>query len=300
MAEGFASVACFSITTLLVVSLANLILLIMMILESRKKCTVDSDVTDSAFRFGALQAEDKFSSLIHKNNIPSANSNFMAALVLLKGTSMTLICGTTIISKFWVVTTGHCCELIRIYPFEKLKLASNSENWRKGKKHSVENLVQHINFTAKSSSFNVCLVKAGSPFKEEHEKPIALSGSNYRYITDTSAITLGWSSNKGVVSNHVYSIDMNLISFQRCKTLIKTDRVDETMVCAYNIDRGDCRFDSGGPLIQNNILIGIVSFETDCAKRAPPRVFTRMSYFEKWFQVIEKQNGITIGAVFQN
>lgn len=93
MGEGLVNVACFSITTLLVVSLANLILLIMMILESRKNCLVESDISDGAYRFGALQADNKFSSLINRNTIPSANTNFMAALVLLKGTSMTLICG---------------------------------------------------------------------------------------------------------------------------------------------------------------------------------------------------------------
>lgn len=82
--------------------------------------------------------------------------------------------------------------------------------------------------------------------------------------------------------------------------MIKTDRVDETMVCAYNIENNDCRFDSGGPLIQNNVVIGIVSFETNCAKRAPPRVFTRMSYFEKWFEMVEKQNDIKIRATFKS
>lgn len=63
------------------------------------------------------------------------------------------------------------------FSFEKLKVSSNSENWMKGKKHSVENLVLHINFTAKSSAYDVCLIKVGSPFKELNEQSIALASS---------------------------------------------------------------------------------------------------------------------------
>lgn len=123
---------------------------------------------------------------------------------------------------------------------------------------------------------------------------------SYRYVTDTSAITLGWSSKKNNPSSNIlYSINVNLISFQRCQTLVRNDRVDETMVCAYNIENNDCRFDSGGPLVQNNIVIGVASFEIDCTKRVTPRAFTRLSFFEQWFRVVEIQNGVTIGAVFR-
>lgn len=92
MSEGITNAACFSITTLLVVSLANLILLIVMILESRKKCHSETEVSENGFRFGALQGTNKYSSLINANN-PRDDTAFMAALLLLKGTSMSLICG---------------------------------------------------------------------------------------------------------------------------------------------------------------------------------------------------------------
>ncbi|XP_050308468.1 trypsin-like [Anthonomus grandis grandis] len=285
---------CFSLTTLLVVSLTNLILLIVMILESRKKCLNEDVISDTGFRFGALKGLDK-SSAVMQRGVLRDEARSMAALILLKGGMTSLICGTVIISKTWVLTTAHCCELVRSLSFENLKITSNSENWKRGKKRSIENLVRHINYTAKSSAFNVCLIKVGSPFKEVNEQPMPIASSEYRYITDTSASTLGWSSTK----SSLYTIDVNLISFQRCRTLVKADHVDETMVCAYNIDTADCRFDSGGPLIQSNIVIGMVSFETNCAKRATARVFTRMSFFQRWFQDVEKQNDVRIGASFK-
>ncbi|KAL1497647.1 hypothetical protein ABEB36_008570 [Hypothenemus hampei] len=299
MAEGLSNVACFSITTLLVVSLANLVLLMFLILEWRNNCISDGESIDSAYRIGALQGGNKqLSNSITRNSV-NFDQKFMAALVMFKEVSSSLICGTIIVSKFWVLTSANCCYLIKGQPLERLKVVSNSENWKRGKKHSIENFVIHANYTAKSLSYNVCLIKTGSPFKEQNELPAFLASSYYHYITDTLATTLGWSSNKATTNNNIYSLDINLISFQRCQTLIKDHHVDKTMVCAYNIETHDCRFDSGGPLIQNNIVIGIASYEINCDKRIMPRLFTRISFFEKWFELVEKEHNVKINATFK-
>ncbi|XP_030746955.1 trypsin alpha-3-like [Sitophilus oryzae] len=294
MGDGISAVACFSMTTLLVVSLANLILLVFMIMESRKKC--GEDFNDRIFKSSALQS--KFSSLVDAKN-HRETPKFMAALVLLKSGTMVLICGTVIISRFWVLTSARCCETVKIYPFERLKIVSNADNWKKGKSHSVENLMRHANFSLKSFSHDVCLIKVGSPFKEIYETPGTLASFRYAYLQDTSATTIGWMTGKTQTSNRLYFTNVNLISFHRCQTLIKDERVDESMICAYNLENINCNFDSGGSLVQNNVIIGMASFESHCTNRNSPRVFTRISYFQKWIQLVENQNGVKIYANFK-
>ncbi|XP_060522929.1 trypsin alpha-3-like [Cylas formicarius] len=292
---AMSSVSCVSVTTLVVVSLANLILLIVMLMESRKHCREDSELAEN-YRYRATNG--RLSSLVGGKN-HREDPKFLAALVVLKSNQMALMCGATIVSKFWVLVTARCCEKAEVYPFERLKVSSNAARWTRGRQHSVETLVRHVNYTAKSASHDLCLVKVGSPFKDKFETPVALSSAKYEHRSDTLATAVGWISRKTSTEDQVYFLNVNLIAFQTCKTLIKVEKVDDTMICAYNVDGIDCSSDSGGPLLQNNVVIGMAPFEINCAARTSPRVFTRIAHFEKWFRSVENQNGVKIDAIFK-
>lgn len=54
------------------------------------------------------------------------------------------------------------------------------------------------------------------------------------------------------------------------------------MVCAGGeAGRGAC-YDSGGPLVHSNLLIGIVNWATPCALEDQPTVYARVAYFIDW------------------
>lgn len=62
------------------------------------------------------------------------------------------------------------------------------------------------------------------------------------------------------------------------------------MVCAYSgmLGTGTCFGDSGGPLISDNKLIGIVSFARICALGYPDG-YTRISTYADWIDQVMSQ-----------
>ncbi|XP_018563414.1 trypsin epsilon-like [Anoplophora glabripennis] len=291
-------ISCITVTTLIVVSLANLILLLTIVLESMKKC--NQNVFDMSEHLRNRPGKSLMSLVAGRAQDETTEHKHMAALCLIKYNRVLLICGTTIISKFWVLTAAHCCELVKSYPLEKVKISSNSAKWRNGVAHDVEAIMRHANYSQRTVSHNLCLVKVKTPFVDSLEVPIALAGSRYKYIANTTATTMGWSSKNGVYeSDQLYSSKVTLVPFSTCKG-INNLNIDDTMVCAWNQAKLDCSYDSGGPLFQNNLVIGIVSFETDCASGDYPRVYTRISYFEKWIGHVEEVRKEKIGARFKS
>lgn len=60
--------------------------------------------------------------------------------------------------------------------------------------------------------------------------------------------------------------------------------ITETMFCAGELDgsRDSCNGDSGGPIAQNNTLIGIVSYGMECALPGLTGVYTYLANMRDW------------------
>lgn len=59
------------------------------------------------------------------------------------------------------------------------------------------------------------------------------------------------------------------------------------MMCAGNLAQGGvgpCYGDFGGPLIHNNVVIGIASWGSGCGYRGYPAVFSRVPRYISWIQ----------------
>ncbi|KAF2894263.1 hypothetical protein ILUMI_11912 [Ignelater luminosus] len=60
--------------------------------------------------------------------------------------------------------------------------------------------------------------------------------------------------------------------------------ITRRMVCAgtYTGEKDACFYDSGGPLVQNKTLIGIISWGRKCASPSWPGVYVKIAYFSNW------------------
>ncbi|POM72325.1 Hypothetical protein PHPALM_10973 [Phytophthora palmivora] len=97
------------------------------------------------------------------------------------------------------------------------------------------------------------------------------------------ATTLGW----GLVNNETYSdilqtVDVEIITNTKCAKLYadadEISTVDDSVICAGTGNGKDtCNGDSGGPLLVNDVLVGVVSAGPDVCG-VLPGTYTRVSY----------------------
>ncbi|VEN63539.1 unnamed protein product [Callosobruchus maculatus] len=294
-------ISCMSIITLIVVSVANLLLLLIVVLETRRRC--NEGMFDSIF--GERNEEYRINSgkqllSLANKHVEYMGQKHMAALVIIKYDRVVLMCGTTIISPYWVMTTAHCCELVKVYPPERMKVVSNAAAWREGIARDVDDILRHSNYSQKTFSHNICLIRVKTPFQDKNEVPAVIAGAGYKYQANTSGATLGWSSRMADHdSDEIYSSKVILVPKHLCMAPQKY-RLDETMFCAKYLQSTECGYDTGGPLIQYNIVIGFVSLEIDCASRVLPRVYTKVGYFEDWIELVERVKKEKIGVTFRD
>lgn len=88
---------------------------------------------------------------------------------------------------------------------------------------------------------------------------------------------LGWGSIEfgGPRSEHLRKVNLNIVNSTSCTT---------NQLCSYAVNRDTCTYDSGGPLLLNDIRsyhVGIISYGIACATEFPS-VNTRVVAYLDW------------------
>jgi secreted trypsin-like serine protease len=276
------TVSCIVVTTLVVVSLANLVLLVHVIMHSLAKCDRPRTVLQKVPKIPKIQKREDVASL--QEHAPStANYKFMGALVLLRDDDddSEFVCGVAIISKKWVLTAAHCVEAILDQSKDKVKVSSGAVKFKYGFWHDVDKMIVHEKYTFFEYANNVALVSVVQQFKGKDVTIVPLPSVNYKYLASSNATALAWSRVE------VFAINVKLLLHKQCQSA-HFDRVDDGVFCA---ERKTCVLDYGGLLVQKGVMVGSVTFGVGCGTK--PVVYSKISVFEEWI----KSN--KVGAVFK-
>lgn len=101
-------------------------------------------------------------------------------------------------------------------------------------------------------------------------------------LTDTTRGLL--SENAGKLSPDLQRVDVPIVGRAACQVSYGEESITDNMICAGFAEGGkdSCSSDSGGPIVENGILIGVVSFGRGCAEAGFPGVYTRLGNFVDW------------------
>lgn len=135
----------------------------------------------------------------------------------------------------------------------------------------------------------------GGILEINHDSAIPKPG---KYVTTAGFgyISEGWRG--APVPNRLQRVDVPVVSASYCKKMYKKLQPSIHLCAGY--DRGgcdSCLSDSGGPLryiyaendIRKEMLVGLVSFGSGCARSKSPGVYTRVSAFALWMeQTVER------------
>ncbi|OWZ14560.1 hypothetical protein PHMEG_00011942 [Phytophthora megakarya] len=225
------------------------------------------------------------------SNVTINKSTYVAGLHS-NCTNSSLFCGGTLITPEFILTAGHCLNdepLLDVY-------ASLGSIHQMGGGSSTAEMIRVIEAFRHPSYYlssdlqtlihDVALLKLERPSKIQPPRLAAANGSDNK--PGTIATALGW----GLINNETFSdtlqtVDIEIITDAECikryvavyEDTANNSIVDEWTMCAGTGNGKDsCSGDSGGPLLVNDVLVGIVSTgPKDCG--ILPAKYTRVSRY---------------------
>ncbi|XP_055389846.1 trypsin delta-like [Condylostylus longicornis] len=195
-------------------------------------------------------------------------------------------CGGSIISPKTIVTAAHCLDTIN-KNFLKVRVGTK-DRYGYGMLLQVEDFKLHENFSRSTYHNDIALIYLRKrlqyvPYKIE---PIALAEQNSFVKDGTMAMVSGWGvlrHNSNIVPKILQYVMVPVINREQCNRLMN-NLVSERQICAGFLNGGKdaCQQDSGGPLVYNKKLIGIVSWGDECGKPRRPGVYTDVGSLRNW------------------
>ncbi|KAF2879753.1 hypothetical protein ILUMI_26418 [Ignelater luminosus] len=200
-------------------------------------------------------------------------------------------CGASVVSPTWVVTAAHCCDKNMGLNCATTQVVAGQlhqfENHLDVQKASVAKVVIHPQYYYNGTfiDHDITLLKLASKLVfSVAVQPVKLPSAN-------QVFTQGWLSGWGVYQRPptlpvtLQYLKMDVITNNECDEILKHFEPYEqlplidSMVCAMPPSKGPetgCNGDSGGPLADDGVLIGVTSWAVNCGtyKENAPTVFT--------------------------
>ncbi|XP_076751026.1 trypsin-1-like [Xylocopa sonorina] len=213
--------------------------------------------------------------------------------------STTHICGGSILSDVWVLTSGLCAKEVPNYGTFLVKAGKHNLKRIEMSEQSVrvEKSIVHEKYTGGVGPYDIALLRLETPLRLNNlVKAISLPREGNS--PSGTAILTGWGATSKtsttVMSDKLQEAQLPLIDLDTCELaierLIGSSPLDQTNICTGPLSGGyaACNGDAGGPLILHNgggntELIGIVSWGiVPCGIVGAPSVYTKVSAFDDW------------------
>ncbi|KAF2894917.1 hypothetical protein ILUMI_11257 [Ignelater luminosus] len=235
---------------------------------------------------------------------------YMAALIVIKQDDLTddlpddtLQCGASIISRVWALTAAHCILLLKEFPRHAVRVSAGSIYWTKGHRHRIDNWIYHPRYHKNTMVNDIAMVKVKDPFNKKNEANIPIASPTYSLKVNRKVRVLGWGysdPSSQEPQSALHFVDVFVIKHSVCKhmyeqqlkiTIGESHLVSTSMFCAGVKEGGKdaCQFDSGGPIIDTGLLIGIVSWGLGCGVQNQPGVYTRINLYKEWIMTTSKK-----------
>ncbi|XP_023306550.2 putative trypsin-6 [Lucilia cuprina] len=202
-------------------------------------------------------------------------------------------CAGTIISKTAVLTSAHCVMDKRrvLTRARRLLLVAGTPN-------RLVPIATTIQFPAKSVTANtnyirnnkddIAIIHLKGEIPEDNENIQIIKMPTGPPVYNTSCIIIGWGRMivKGPLAVLPLHVNVRLYEPSECKYFLG-EHYHEGTLCAgdsLNYDEDPCRGDSGGPLICNNELTGVISWTIGCGSNRVPSLYTDVWYNREWIE----------------
>ncbi|XP_017095927.2 seminase-like [Drosophila bipectinata] len=196
------------------------------------------------------------------------------------------ICGGALIHDLIVLTAAHCF------------IGRDDINWwlaeggltkltDKGERRKVKKYIKAGSFRQEDMNMDVAVVLLQKPMTGKKIGKLSLCSKNLK--AGTKLTVSGWGLTELTQAKPVKelrTVTVPLINKKKCRRAYRTStNITGSMFCASVLGKQDaCTFDSGGPLVYEKEVCGIVSFGIGCASSRYPGVYTDVIYVKKFVE----------------
>lgn len=204
-------------------------------------------------------------------------------------------CGGIIYKQQSILTAAHC-----IYKREEnsfvVVAGTDNRSGADGFIARVKQIITHENYNPALSENDIALVILDTPLLLNGITTSAVTLASNEPKADTLAVVSGWgaTSEDGANSLKLQEVEVNIIDRAKCDASYGYNRIGEDVLCAGSSIGGKdaCQYDSGGPLMSSNELVGIASWAIGCGRPDYPGVYTNVVYFKNWIENSLKTNNL--------
>lgn len=235
---------------------------------------------------------------------------YMASIIVREQDEMNhLTCGGMLVAPDMVMTASHCPAPLEGVEIGRFNIDPEDANagesvGRTFERFVIESEIRHPDYCPSSEAEERGCVKRENDFMliklfgQSTEPYLRINtDANVPSFTGEPLTVLGWGMQDVDVvelSDQLREIEVNYIPNDACRrvrgnydgnSITYEDRITDRMLCAADIHQTDdsCYGDSGGPAIrtgdgiEDDLLVGIVSYGFGCAEPGLPGIYSRVS-----------------------
>jgi trypsin len=207
--------------------------------------------------------------------------------------SNTHSCGGSLWNGNTVITAAHCSTGVLVGSTVKVHRhdLSKTDKEEHGKVYNVLAKIVHPKYTSTEKGYDVAIWKLAAP--KGNRTNLELDDGSLGDVDDTLLTGIGWGETKvSPRTTILQEVKLPVYNHEQCMKDYEPLNWDiqnsETQICAGYPEGGKdtCQGDSGGPLFamkyNKQVLVGIVSYGSGCAKAGKPGIYARVSALRDW------------------
>ncbi|XP_072936595.1 trypsin epsilon-like [Epargyreus clarus] len=199
-------------------------------------------------------------------------------------------CSGTIINSWCVLTAAHCFDNNKEVYDMMIEVGARYTHDSGGDVYEVLKYVIHEDYNKTipfscdiALIFPTRLMKLGNKSK----KALIVNTNKWMNVTEKNIIVTGWGWTRygGPISKPgLMKTYLRFVSLKDCEEMHNI-RLTPDMFCLYGEGTRDtCKGDSGGGVLWNDFVIGVVSHGDGCARKNKPSVYANVWYFRQWIK----------------